>query len=99
MQVRARGVVRWRGGWCIAGERLNCESDGLPIFFFTRCRILRLFYFFLNHVHNREFWGDGLWELIAKLSHHTPGPGGIASLDPQTVFQCLTLCATTIMRP
>lgn len=28
-----------------------------------------------------------------KSSHHTPGPGGIASLDPQTVLQYLALLA------
>ena len=53
----------------------------------------------LNHVHNRGFWVDGLLREFIKSSHHTPGPGGIASLDPQTVLQYLTLCVTTIMRP
>ena len=53
----------------------------------------------LNHVHNRGFWGDGLLNEFIKPSHHAPGPGGIASLDPQTVLQYLTLCVTTIMRP
>ena len=36
---------------------------------------------------------------VNRLPHHTPGPSGIASLDPQTVLQYLTLCVTTIMRP
>ena len=52
-----------------------------------------------NHVHNRGFGGDGLLGEFNRLPHHTPGPGGIASLDPQTVLQYLTLCVTTIMRP
>eukprot|EP01048_Picozoa_sp_COSAG05_P016750 COSAG05_NODE_2197_length_3410_cov_7.529447_5_plen_151_part_01 len=42
---------------------------------------------FFNHVHNRGFWVDGLLNEFNRLPHHTPGPGGIASLDPQTVLQ------------
>ena len=53
----------------------------------------------LNHVHNRGFGGDGLLDEFNRLPHHTPEPGGMASLDPQTVLQYLTLCVTTIMRP
>eukprot|EP01048_Picozoa_sp_COSAG05_P022734 COSAG05_NODE_4660_length_1420_cov_1.862983_2_plen_69_part_00 len=56
----------------------------------------------INHVHNRGFWVDGLLGEFNRLPHHTPGPGGIASLDPQTALQYLTvliLCVTTIMRP
>ena len=54
---------------------------------------------FFNRVHNRRVGVDGLLSEFNRLPHHTPGPGGIASMDPQTVLQYLTLCVTTIMRP
>ena len=50
-------------------------------------------------VKNVRPYGDGLLNEFNRLPHHTPGPGGIASLDPQTVLQYLALCVTTIMRP
>ena len=59
-------------------------------------------YFFKHGVRllkNGRPYGDGLLREFNRLPHHTPGPGGIASLDPQTVLQYLTLCVTTIMRP
>ena len=52
-----------------------------------------------KRVHNRGVGVDGLLEQFNRLPHRTPGPGGIASIDPQTVLQYLTLCVTTIMRP
>ncbi len=48
---------------------------------------------------NGRPYGDGLLGEFNRLPHRTPGPGGIASLDPQTALQYLTLCVTTIMRP
>ena len=53
----------------------------------------------VNRVHNRRVGVDGLLSEFNRLPHHTPGPGGIASIGPQTVLQYLTLCVTTIMRP
>ena len=47
--------------------------------------------------------GTPLWRWtfarISRASHHTAKPGGIASIDLQTILQYLTLCVTTVMRP
>ena len=56
---------------------------------------------FFNTVYALE--GTPLWrwtfERISRASRHTAKPGGIASIDLQTILQYLTLCVTTVMRP
>ena len=61
-----------------------------------------LFNFNQNTVSTLEWtplWRWTFGTIFNRLLHHTPGPDGIASLDPQTVLQYLTLCVATIMRP
>ena len=73
------------------GSRIGYQIIRIYIFFFTN-HIYKLFNTVctpFNRVHNRGFWGDGLLNEFNRLPHHTPGPSGIASLDPQTAHQYL----------
>ena len=70
--------------------------DYMRTYFLTRCPTVSPL---LVECTNVRPYGDGLLSECNRLPHHTPGPGGIASIDPQTVLQYLTLCVTTIMRP
>ena len=53
-----------------------------PVFYLTRCLPFK-------RVHNRGVGVDGLLSEFNRLPHHAPGPGGIASIDPQIVLQYL----------